>query len=90
MGRSTFDVHRFGREISGGPGLEWRGVFRPFCMAKSWDNDDTLRLAGDEKGNRLEYAVWSRRRMGWRFLPSPPKCQGNWDQTGAIVLFYYP
>src|SRR5271168_4128530 len=28
-------VHRFDRGIGGALGLNWRGVFRPFCMAKS-------------------------------------------------------
>jgi hypothetical protein len=32
---ARFGVHRFGREIGGGPGLMWRGGFRPFCMSIS-------------------------------------------------------
>jgi hypothetical protein len=45
---------------------------------------------GTRRGAEWKDAVWSRRRMGSRFLSLPPKCQGTLDQTGAIVLCHYP
>jgi hypothetical protein len=35
VSRTVLGVHRFARETGAGPGLKWRGVVRPFCMAKS-------------------------------------------------------